>query len=147
MATTADIGEKWCIHPAKKQEVGRRLALMALKKDYGMALEGAFAPQYDRMEIKEGGKIVLYFKNNDCGLGPVNENHECFMVAGEDRVFYPAVGRVMKGYDTIEVTCPPEVPNPIAVRYAFGNYVPGILKNGRGVAVAPFRTDNWPENK
>ena len=147
MATTADIGEKWCIHPAKKQEVGRRLALMALKRDYGMALEGAFAPQYDRMEIKEGGKIVLYFKNNDCGLGPVNENHECFMVAGEDRVFYPAVGRVMKGYDTIEVTCPPEVPNPVAVRYAFGNYVPGILKNGRGVAVAPFRTDNWPENK
>ena len=50
-------------------------------------------------------------------------------------------------YDTIEVTCPPEVSNPVAVRYAFGNYVPGILKNGRGVAVAPFRTDNWPENK
>jgi sialate O-acetylesterase len=147
MATTADIGEEWCIHPAKKQEVGRRLALMALKKDYGLALDGAFAPQYDRMEIREDGKIILYFKNNDCGIGPVNENHNCFMVAGEDRVFYPATGRVMKGYDTIEVTCPAEVANPVAVRYAFGNYIPGILKNGRGVAVAPFRTDNWPENK
>lgn len=147
MATTADIGEKWCIHPAKKQEVGRRLALMALKKDYGMALEGAFAPQFDRMEMRDGGKIVLFFKNNDCGLGPVNENLECFQVAGEDRVFYPATGRVMRGYDTIEITCPAEVPKPVAVRYAFGNYVPGVLKNGRGVAVAPFRTDNWPEKK
>ena len=147
MATTADLGEKWCIHPAKKQEVGRRLALMALKKDYGMALEGAFAPMYDHMDIKDDGKIILYFKNNDCGIGPVNENHDCFMVAGEDQVFYPATGRVMKGYDTIEVTCPSEVTKPVAVRYAFGNYVPGILKNGRGVAVAPFRTDNWPEKK
>lgn len=147
MATTADIGEEWCIHPAKKQEVGRRLAMMALKKDYGMALDGAFAPQYDRMEIREGGKIVLYFKNNDCGLGPVNENIQCFEVAGEDRVFYPAKGRVMRGYATIEVTCPPEVAAPVAVRYAFGNYVPGVLKNGRGVAVAPFRTDDWPEKK
>ena len=120
---------------------------MALKKDYGMALQGAFAPQYERMEIRDDGKIILYFKNNDCGLGPVNENLECFEVAGEDQVFYPASGRVMRGYDRIEVTCPPEVKVPAAVRYAFGNYVPGVLKNGRGVAVAPFRTDNWPEKK
>ena len=147
MATTADLGEKWCIHPAKKQEVGRRLALMALKRDYGLALEGAFAPQYDRMEIRDNGKIVLYFKHNDCGIGPVNEDLRVFEVAGEDHVFYPASGRVMKGYDTIEVTCPAEVQNPVAVRYAFGNYVPGVLRNGRGVAVAPFRTDSWPEKK
>jgi sialate O-acetylesterase len=120
---------------------------MALKKDYGMALQGAFAPQYDRMEIRDDGKIILYFKNNDCGLGPVNEDLECFEVAGEDQVFYPASGRVMRGYDRIEVTCPPEVKVRAAVRYAFGNYVPGVLKNGRGVAVAPFRTDNWPEKK
>ena len=147
MATTADIGEPWCIHPAKKQEVGRRLAMMALKKDYGMALEGAFAPMYDRMEIKKDGKIVLYFKNNDSGIGPVNETHSCFEVAGEDQVFYPATGRVMRGYATIEVTCPAEVPNPVAVRYAFHNYAPGVLKNGSGVAMVPFRTDDWPEKK
>ena len=66
---------------------------------------------------------------------------------GEDQIFYPAFGRVMRGYDRIEVTCPAEVKTPVAVRYAFGNYVPGVLKNGRGVAVAPFRTDNWPEKK
>lgn len=144
MATTADIGEKWCIHPSRKQEVARRLALMALKQDYGLPLDGAFAPVYDKMEITQDNRIILHFKNNDCGIGPVNEDIRCFEVAGEDRVFHPASGRVMRGYDKIEVTCPECVDKPVAVRYAFHNYAPGILRNGRGVAVAPFRTDDWP---
>ena len=145
MATTADIGDKWCIHPAKKQEVGRRLALMALKKDYGMALEGAFAPQFDRMEMRDGGKIVLFFKNNDCGLGPVNENLECFQVAGEDRVFYPAVGRVYhKDYKVVEVSSP-QVPEPVAVRYGMKNWSVATMFNNYGIPVSPFRSDDWTE--
>ncbi|MBP5538265.1 MAG: sialate O-acetylesterase [Bacteroidales bacterium] len=143
MATTADIGEEWCIHPRKKQEVGRRLALLALKKTYGKALQGAAAPRYDRMEVFPN-RVVLYFKDNDCGLGPVNQNFEGFEMAGEDRVFYPAKARVMRGYDTIELTCP-EVPVPASIRYIFHNYAPGVLKNGSGIPVGPFRTDTWPE--
>ena len=144
MATTADIGEKWCIHPSRKQEVAGRLAMMALRQDYGFPLDGVFAPMFDRMVIRKDKKIVLYFKNSECGIGPVNENLPCFEVAGEDRVFHPAVGRVMRGYETIEITCPDCIESPVAVRYAFHNYAPGILRNGRGVAVAPFRTDDWP---
>lgn len=142
MATTADIGEPYCIHPSKKKEVGRRLALMALKNDYGKAIWGAFAPMFSRAEYREDGKVLLSFKNNDCGLGPVNEDIPGFEVAGEDRVFHPATGRVQKGYATILVTCP-EVEKPVAVRYAFHNYAPGIVRNGNGIALAPFRTDNW----
>ncbi len=143
MATTADIGEKWCIHPAKKQEVGLRLAMLALKKTYGKALRGAVAPRFDKMEIFPE-RIVLHFKDNDFGLGPVNQDFSGFEVAGEDRVFYPAIARVMRGYDTVELRCP-EVSSPVAVRYIFHNYAPGLLKNGAGVAVGPFRTDDWPE--
>jgi len=142
MATTADIGEEWCIHPSKKKEVGRRLALMALKKDYGLAIWGAFAPRFDRAEYREDGKILLSFKNNDCGLGPVNEDIPGFEVAGEDKVFHPATGRVQKGYATILVSCP-EVAKPVAVRYVFHNYAPGLVRNGNGIALGPFRTDNW----
>lgn len=142
MATTADIGEPYCIHPSKKKEVGRRLALMALKNDYGKAIWGAFAPMFDRAEYREDGKILLYFKNNDCGLGPVNEDIPGFEVAGEDRIFHPATGRVQKGYATILVSCP-EVVKPVAVRYVFHNYAPGLVRNGNGIALAPFRTDNW----
>lgn len=142
MATTTDIGEPWCIHPSKKKEVGRRLALMALKRDYGKAIWGAFAPMFDSAEYREDGKVLLSFKNNDCGLGPVNEDIQGFELAGEDHVFHPATGRVMKGYATILVSSP-EVQKPIAVRYAFHNYAPGLVRNGNGIALAPFRTDDW----
>jgi len=143
MATTADIGEPWCIHPRKKQEVSRRLALMALRNDYGISIPGAIAPSYDHMIIKDG-EITLYFANNDSGLGPVNSDIIGFEVAGEDRVFHPATARVQKGYATIKITCP-EVPYPVAVRYAFHNYAPGTVYNGAGIPLAPFRTDDWPE--
>lgn len=142
MATTADIGEEWCIHPAKKKEVGRRLALMALKNDYGKPVWGAFAPMFSRAEYREDGKVLLFFKNNDSGLGPVNEDIPGFEVAGEDRVFYPATGRVQKGYATILVSCP-DVEKPVAVRYVFHNYAPGLVHNGNGIAMPPFRTDDW----
>lgn len=142
MATTADIGEPNCIHPSKKKEVGRRLALMALKNDYGMAIWGAFAPMFDKAEYRQDGKVLLYFKHNDCGLGPANEDIPGFEVAGEDRVFHPATGRVQNGYATILVSCP-EVEKPVAVRYVFRNYVPGTIRNGNSIALAPFRTDNW----
>lgn len=142
MVATADIGQPWCIHPAKKKEVGQRLASLALKKDYGFALWGAESPMLDKWEVREDGKILLSFKNNDSGLGPVNEDIEAFEVAGEDRVFHPATGRVQKGYATILVTCP-EVSAPVAIRYAFHNYAPGVFHNGAGLPIVPFRTDNW----
>lgn len=142
MVVTADIGQPWCIHPAKKKEVGQRLAALALKKDYGMPLWGAESPMLDKWEVRDDGKILLSFINNDSGLGPVNEDIEAFEVAGEDRVFHPATGRVQKGYATILVTCP-EVSAPVAVRYGFHNYAPGVFHNGAGLPLAPFRTDDW----
>lgn len=142
MATTADIGEEHCIHPPYKKEVGRRLAMVALKQTYGLPVWGAEAPRFDKAEYQEDGKILLSFKNNDSGLGPVNEDIPGFEVAGDDKVFHPATGRVQKGYQTILVSCP-EVSKPVAVRYAFRNYNHGLVRSGNSIALGPFRTDDW----
>ena len=36
-----------------------------------------------------------------------------------------------------------EVKKPVAVRYAFENYVDGDLYGTEGLPVSSFRTDNW----
>ncbi len=142
MATTLDIGDEFCIHPPKKREVGQRLALMALKDVYDIDLPFAHAPTFKSFYVKDDTVIVSF---HDCygGIGPINRDIGGFELAGEDRVFYPAIARVCKDRVTISVTSE-NVPHPIAVRYAFHNYAPATLFNLVGIPVAPFRSDDWP---
>ena len=68
---------------------------------------------------------------------------EGFEVAGEDKVFYPAVARVStKDYKVIEVSCP-EVPNPVAVRYGMRNWSKASVFSHYGIPASPFRSDDW----
>ena len=65
-----------------------------------------------------------------------------FEVAGADRQFYPAKVRFGKDIKTLIVSAS-EVKNPVAVRYAFKDYVKGSLYNIYGLPASSFRTDNW----
>jgi len=69
-----------------------------------------------------------------------NGESKLFMVAGEDKVFYPAQARVNKNRVVVKSK---EVPNPVAVRYAFENFVVGDLFSTEGLPVSSFRSDNW----
>ncbi len=141
MATTHDVGEKVCIHPAKKKPVGDRLAYLALANDYGIKGIDAIAPMPAAFEFKEGAAFVTF----DCGkmgLGPINQELGCFELAGEDRVFHLAVAVVQKDRKSILVTSP-EVSNPIAVRYGMKNWSKATLFNNFGIPASPFRSDNW----
>lgn len=66
MAVITDIGNPKDIHPTNKQDVGHRLAVNALKLDYGMNIPYA-SPLYDRSEFSNG-KAVISFKNAEKGL-------------------------------------------------------------------------------
>jgi sialate O-acetylesterase len=138
MAVTLDIGNVKNIHPANKQEVGRRLALWALKnyrKDVVFS-----GPQYrssksyaDRMELSfdhAGKDLVLVGREEGSG----------FVVAGEDRVFRPACVRVS---GSTLVVSHPDIRNPQAVRYAFTNTSQATLFNTAGLPCSSFRTDEW----
>ena len=139
MAVTMDIGNLTDIHPKNKQEVGRRLALWALANDYGMAGTEYSGPLYKSMEIK-GKKAILYFDHSDGGLVKKGKQLTDFIIAGNDRIFYPAKARI-KG-NTVEVYSE-KVREPVAVRFAFYDAARPNLFNKAGLPASPFRTDNW----
>ncbi len=160
IAATTDLGNPVCIHPARKREVGERLAWLALAADYGVEGLPAPAPTYKSMEKEAGkdggpGKLVLSFENlsgkhswNDpdsfVGFG----DRELvrlggFEIAGDDRVFHPARASLRWWENRIEVSSE-EVPEPVAVRYAFRNYMPEAnVRTTMGQPLVPFRTDDW----
>lgn len=155
VAATTDVGNPLGIHPAHKKEVGERLAFLALQRDYDIKGLPLPAPTYKSMTI-DGNKVTLYFNNlvehPDWWDGNAFHTYydtyyirpKGFEVAGEDRKFYPANGSYGHGKNTIELYSD-SVPNPVAVRYYFHNYVPDAnAKTSLDQPLVPFRTDNWP---
>jgi sialate O-acetylesterase len=139
MAITIDIGEQHNIHPANKQEVGRRLSLWALSSVYGKKVESASGPLPAGHEI-HGDKIVLKFTHADGGLKAKDGDLTGFMVAGEDKQWKKAATHI-EGDKVI--VCSPEIAKPVAVRYAWQNWPECNLTNGAGLPASPFRTDDW----
>ena len=144
MAATTDIGDDPCIHPAKKFEVGQRLAALALQQTYGQLGYEPKAPQMAAYSIKDG-KAVITMTNCALGLIPNHDEIVGFEIAGADKVFHKAQATLSA---TSEVTVwSDEVKQPVAVRYSFRNFAPGNLKNVYGIPAVPFRTDDWNDVK
>lgn len=138
MALAIDIGDAQDIHPTNKQEVGRRLALGALKIAYGRPVEHS-GPVYESMEVA-GKEVRLRFAHAD-GLTAQGGPLKGFAVAGPDGVFTWADARI-EGNEV--VVSAPAVETPVAVRYAWADNPEANLYNGAGLPAVPFRTDNWP---
>ncbi len=141
MAVAIDLGEWNDVHPMRKQDVSRRLALAAEKTAYHEKGIVASGPQYRSMKIR-GSRIVLTFSH--CGTGLVardGQNPGGFAIAGKDGTFVWAKAmihgnKVVVWNDTVE--------NPVAVRYAWAdNPDTADLYNREGLPAAPFRTDHW----
>ena len=139
MAVTIDLGDPRDIHPKNKQEVGRRLALAALRTAYGR--DGiANGPVFKSMQVI-GPKVELEFQSPSDGLVARGEILKGFAIAGIDRKFVWAQARI-EG-DKILVSSDMVV-EPVAVRYAWGDNPDGNLVNQSGLPASPFRTDDWP---
>ena len=132
--------EKSQIHPCQKEEVGKRLAYLALNKTYQYGSIACEYPSYWNMSI-QSDTVELTFHHADEGLSPWKDI-KGFEIAGADKVFYPAVAVLVPEKKTIRVHSD-KVKHPVAVRYCFHNFQPGNLKNHRGMPVIPFRTDHW----
>jgi sialate O-acetylesterase len=139
IAVTLDVGDENCIHPPKKKEVAGRLLLHALHKTYHHKID-CDSPAYESLEQKDGG-ILLKFKNNNMGLYSVERDISGFEIAGDDKVFYKANARIVN-YGEVFVKSE-HVKNPIAVRYAWRNWVIGSLYGGNLLPVSSFRSDRW----
>lgn len=140
MAVTIDIGEADDIHPKNKQDVGGRLALCALKKVYNTDIEYS-GPIYRSLEIN-GNQIYLNFDHVGNGLETRGSpNLLGFSIAGADKKFYWADAKIVGNLVVIQS---PQVPQPVAVRYAWASNPVCNLYNKAGLPASPFRTDNWP---
>lgn len=139
MAVVMDIGEEKSIHPADKEVGGKRLAYLALAKTYDKKGFGYTSPAYDTLIIN-GSVCTVRFKNAPNGLTSFGKTLSNFEIAGANKVWRPATAVVWQG--TVQVSSP-EVKEPVAVRYAFKDYVVGDLFSIDGMPVSSFRTDNW----
>jgi sialate O-acetylesterase len=139
MACIMDIGEKDNIHPANKKTGSDRLAYLALAKTYGMPGFAFSGPELKEMKIN-GQVVKLSFSNAQNGLTSYGKELSCFEVAGENKRFYPAKASIGGGGVTL---FSPLVSEPVAVRYAFKDFIVGDLFNTEGLPASSFRTDNW----
>jgi sialate O-acetylesterase len=138
-AVIIDIGEARDIHPRNKQDVGKRLALIALAKDYGKDVKYS-GPMYKSMLV-EGERIKIQFDFAE-GLA-VKDGGELkrFEICGEDQTFYWADAQI-EGQDVVVSSS--KVKSPVAVRYAWAENPEGCnLTNETGLPASPFRTDDW----
>lgn len=150
MVVISDItGDTNDIHPKNKHDVGYRLANWALSETYHMKGIVYRSPVYRGMEMK-GGKVVLSFDDAAAGLridGSVAAGRgigegvvRALYVAGEDRIFYPAEGKIEGSRLTVSSGM---VKKPVAVRYQYSNAGVGNIFSKEGLPLAPFRTDKW----
>lgn len=139
MATVNDLGDRFCIHPSEKKEVGYRLAYFALTNDYGVKMLEPQGPLYKNVAFSEG-KAVVTFDVGRLGLSPINRDLEGFEIAGEDKVYHSAKARIGKDGKSVIVQSQ-DVPEPVAVRYSIRGYNEASLFNNSGIPASPFTTE------
>lgn len=141
MACIMDTGEKDIIHPSNKKAAGDRLAYQALAKTYGIKGIACDGPALKEMKI-EGNEVMLTFDNAPNGIMSLGKQLFCFEVAGKNKRFYPATAFVTNAGVTL---VSPNVAQPVAVRYAFKDFIVGDLFNNEGIPASSFRTDDWDQ--
>jgi sialate O-acetylesterase len=140
MITTIDIGESVNLHPKNKQEVGRRLALIALAKLYEKK-NYCSGPIFKSMKI-DGSLVRLSFDNIADGLIVKGSDILTgFKIASGDKNFLSAEAKI-EGNEILVWN--KKINSPIAVRYAWADDPQCNLFNSAFLPASPFRTDDWP---
>jgi sialate O-acetylesterase len=139
LACTIDIGDAGDIHPRNKEDVGVRLALVALAKTYGKSDVVYAGPEYESMAI-EGDKVRITLRNA-AGLRTRDGGAvKGFAIAGEDRAWHWAAATI--DGESVVVRSD-KVAKPLAVRYGWAHNPPTNLYNKADLPAVPFRTDDW----
>ena len=129
------------IHPARKREVGERLAYLALHRDYGFERVAGQSPEAVRAFLAEGpfaqpGTVFVELAACPDGLDRSIEI-EGLEIAGADGVFYPV--REIRMFGNVMQVRSAAVPVPQTVRYGWGSFKPGNLHAVSGLPLAPFQ--------
>jgi sialate O-acetylesterase len=142
MAVINDIGDLADIHPTNKQDVGKRLALLALANAYGQKGVLAQGPTFKSMTT-EGSKLRLTFDNVGTGLASRdNKPLSWFEIADAEQGGFVKANAQIDGASV--VLSAPEVKRPVAVRYAWSMLAEPNLRNADGLPAPAFRAGEIP---
>ena len=153
MAVINDVASPVGDHGSRMEPVGRRLAYLALRYDYGFSDLVAESPV--AVSCAADGKRMRVTLEHGEGLYVYNEKVSYdapFQLAGADGVFKPAkivnpratkdwagrercVGEIMPNEIVLEAD---GVEKPVAVRYLHGSVTTGNVFNGGNLPLAPF---------
>ena len=141
MCVTTDIGIPNDIHPTNKQDVGKRLAAIALNSIYNVKCV-SIGPVFKNLEIRNN-QIIATFENCENGLTTPDKygNLRGFEIAGKDKIFHYATAYIS---DNKVVIFSEKVTNPIAIHFGWSDDASeSNLYNKDGFPAEPFRTDDW----
>jgi sialate O-acetylesterase len=142
MAVTTDITTLRNIHPPNKQDVGKRLALWALTKDYGKKLKSQYSgPIFEKTSRTEGkDSLTVHFQKDTTGGLTTNDKKPVshFEIAGKDGKWYPA--KVTNVYGDHLIVKSDAVKSPVHVRFGWHQLAEPNLVNRAGLPASPFNT-------
>jgi sialate O-acetylesterase len=136
MVVLSDIGDTTNIHPKNKQDAALRFANLALNRHYSKVKMEDSGPLYKDMIIDKN-KAVISFDHAD-GLHVKGDKLNCFEIAGEDKVYYPATAKIK---DNQVIVQSDKVKIPVAVRFAWSNTATPNLFNAANLPASCFKTE------
>ena len=143
MVVINDIGNLKDIHPANKQDVGRRLAAWALAKDYGMSDVVYSGPTFKAMSL-DGDKLRITFDHVASGLASRDGKPLTWfeIIDADDGGFVKADARIEGGAVALSA---PEVKRPVAMRFAWHMLAEPNLMNSATLPAGAFRAGAVPQ--
>ena len=135
IAIITDIGDAGDIHPKNKQDVGLRLALVALSQTYGEKIESSGPTLLSATPLN--GTLQLKFAHAQ-DLNLKGDTARVFALAGADKQFHWATPEIMGDTITLQSA---EVPKPLYARFGWSDNPRASLYNAAGLPASPFRTD------
>ncbi|PCH77953.1 MAG: sialate O-acetylesterase [Flavobacteriaceae bacterium] len=137
MAVSSDLGHPTDVHPTKKWEIGRRLSLISLAKNYSKKME-FFGPTLDYINVKKNTLVVHFTHAN--GLQTINNAPLTdIQIAGNDLKFKPAMAKIKGNTLILSVK---QLKNPRFVKYGYEPYTTGNLINKAGLPASTFSNLN-----
>lgn len=142
MVVTNDIATLNDIHPPNKQDVGLRLALLALHRTYGRQDVVDSGPVFHSLKL-DGSQLSVSFDNTAGGLKSRDgQPLTSFEIIGPGTTWTAATAKI--DGDTITLSAP-GIDHPTAMRFAWHKLAQPNLINGAGLPASAFRAGDVPK--
>jgi len=143
MVVVNDIGNLKDIHPANKQEVGRRLAAWALAKTYRAAGTAYAGPTFKALSAEAGKLRVMFDRTSDGLASRDGQPLTWFEIIDADEGGFVRADAQIEGGSV--VLSSPEVKRPVAMRFAWDMLAEPNLMNSAGLPAGAFRAGEVPK--